>query len=400
MIMWETRVGLAGISKVPFSPTGFWSYAHSDDENSDGHVLRLARQLAAEFQLLAGTPLTLFVDRESLEWGDEWRAKVDTSIHGTTFFIPIITPTYFQREECRRELLLFHQKSSASNLGELLLPIIFAPIQFDEQSDDEVLAIVSRRQGEPFWEMRLEDERSSAYKKSIHKLASRLQTVSEAVEGRAELTVAVKVTAEATVDQLELDDEPGFLDVVAEMMDELFPAWVESIENITADLKAIETTLDSHQSNLADANNAPTMGPRIVALRNAASALDSPTTDFLEHAKQYKTLTAEIGKGIAASAEMALMSGDQEELQKGIDTAESISEIQSTFDNAMSSADPLLGMMRDMGRMSRDMRAPTKRISAAITVIGDSRTLYGQWVDTLTSLQSALIDKDSSTETG
>ncbi|MDT5326097.1 MAG: hypothetical protein QOF25_3249 [Mycobacterium sp.] len=132
------------------------------------------------------------------------------------------------------------------------------------------------------------------------------------------------------------------------------------------------------------------MGPRIVAIRNAALALKTPTTDFLEHAKQYKTLTAQIGKGITASAEMALMSGDQEEIQKGIDTAESIVELQATFDEAMLAADPLLGMMRDMGRMSRDMRPPTKRIAEAITVISDSRTLYGQWVDTLTSLQSAL----------
>ena len=65
---------------MTFSPSGFWSYAHSHDENSGGHVLRPSRQFSAEFRLLTGTELQLFVDRTSLEWGDEWREKVDTSI--------------------------------------------------------------------------------------------------------------------------------------------------------------------------------------------------------------------------------------------------------------------------------------------------------------------------------
>lgn len=385
---------------MAFSPTGFWSYAHADDENSGGQVLRLARHLAAEFRLLTGTDLTLFVDRESLEWGDEWRKKVDTSIHGTTFFIPIITPTYFQREECRRELLLFHQKSSASDLQELLLPIIFAPINFDEESDDEVLAIVSKRQGEPFFDIRLEDENSSVYRKAIHKLATRLKTVSESVEERAELTdIPVSSITEATTDQLELDEEPGFLDLIAEMLDDVLPAWAAAIESLAFDLEAIETTLGEHQPNLTRANGAQTMGPRIVAMRNAALALEAPTIKFLEHAKRYKALTAQIGRGITASAEMALMSGDEEEIQKGIDTAESIVELQATLDEAMQAADPLLSVMRDMGRASRDMRPPTKRIAEGITVISDSRTLYGQWVDTLTSLRSALEDDGPPSQT-
>lgn len=384
---------------MPFSPSGFWSYAHADDENSGGHVLRLARQLAAEFRLLTGSELTLFVDRESLEWGDEWRTKVDTSIHGTTFFIPIITPTYFQREECRRELLLFHQKSAASNLGELLLPIIFAPITFDEESDDEVLAIVSKRQGEPFSDIRLEDENSSVYRKAVHKLAARLKAISESVGERAELTdLPPPAAADVMTVQLELDDEPGFLDVIAEMLDDLMPAWAATLDDITADLKEIEVTLDQHQGKLTQANRASKMGPRIIALRNAAMALEAPTSNFVSHAKRYKTLTAEIGKGIAASAEMALMSGDQSEIQQGLDTAQKIMELQTTFDEAMAGAGPLLDVTRDMGRMSRDMRPPTKRISEAVNIISDSRTLYGEWIDALSSLEGALYGESTSIE--
>lgn len=378
---------------MAFSTTAFWSYAHADDDNSGGHVLRLARQLAAEYRLLTGTDLNLFVDREGLEWGDEWRSKIDTSIHGTTFFIPIITPTYFQREECRRELLLFHKKAAASGLGELLLPIIFAPIRFDENSEDEVLALVSRLQGEPFSDKRLEDEASSAYRQAINKLASRLQTVSESIEDRAEVTITVTpASAVDTADRPDGDDEPGFIDLIADMLDNLFPAWVKSISDLTTDLNTIDATLGEHTPNLNQAGNARTMGPKLIAIRNAATALEAPTSNFLEHSKRYKSLTSQIGTGISASAEMALMSGDQDEIKKGIETAQSIVQIQETLDAAMSSADQLLSVMRDMGKMSRDMRAPTKRITEAVNIVSDSRTLYGEWVETLTSLENALED--------
>jgi hypothetical protein len=376
---------------MDFSPTGFWSYAHSDDENSGGHVLRLARQLSAEFRLLTGAELTLFVDREGLAWGDEWRKKIDTSIHGTTFFIPIITPTYFQREECRRELLLFHRKASASNLGELLLPIIFAPINFDENSEDEVLAIVSRLQGEPFADRRLDDENSSVYKRAINKLATRLKEVSDAIDERAEVTApASSALAEATA-HVESDGEPGFIDLIAEMLDHQLPAWVDSIGTLTSDLNVIAATLDTHGPQLIQANNSRTMGPRLIAVRNAAIALETPTTNFLEDAKLYRSITAEIGKGIKASADMALMSGDQEEIQQGIEAAQSIVKVQETLDDAMSKAEPLLDTMRDMVKLSRDMRPPTKRIAEALKIISDSRTLYGEWIDTLDRLRSALL---------
>jgi hypothetical protein len=51
--------------------------------------------------------LEVFLDRDSIRWGEEWRERIDSAVAGTTFFIPIVTPRYFLRKECRRELLSF-----------------------------------------------------------------------------------------------------------------------------------------------------------------------------------------------------------------------------------------------------------------------------------------------------
>jgi len=87
---------------------GFWSYAHADDKNDGGAVVRLAKRVMSEYALLSGEWLRLFIDRD-LEWGDEWKRRIDQALQETTFFIPIITPTYFISEECRRELASIHR---------------------------------------------------------------------------------------------------------------------------------------------------------------------------------------------------------------------------------------------------------------------------------------------------
>src|SRR3712207_1805690 len=85
----------------------FWSYAHDDNKFDGDRVLRLAESLKQEYSLLTGGAFNIFVDRTSIAWGEEWRARIDAALTSTTFFIPIISPRYFQRAECRRELLDF-----------------------------------------------------------------------------------------------------------------------------------------------------------------------------------------------------------------------------------------------------------------------------------------------------
>jgi hypothetical protein len=84
---------------------GFWSYVRQDDEGDHGRILALANDLREQYRMQTAEELELFVDRESIEWGEAWKERIDTAIAGTTFFIPIITPSYLRSPECRRELL-------------------------------------------------------------------------------------------------------------------------------------------------------------------------------------------------------------------------------------------------------------------------------------------------------
>src|ERR1039458_7944513 len=94
---------------------GFWGLSHQDNKTARGGILELASLIMEEYNLLSGEPLELFVDHDSIAWGEEWRTRVDSSLAQTTFFIPIITPRYFMRSECRRQLLDFAASPDPAN---------------------------------------------------------------------------------------------------------------------------------------------------------------------------------------------------------------------------------------------------------------------------------------------
>src|SRR6266496_3910684 len=97
-------MGCAHTWMVTVNARAFWSYAHRDDEAENGRIAGLARDVVAQYEMITGEMIELFLDTDSLEWGDEWRPKVDASLSSVAFFIPVLTPRYFQSVECRREL--------------------------------------------------------------------------------------------------------------------------------------------------------------------------------------------------------------------------------------------------------------------------------------------------------
>ena len=170
-------------SSVPdHEAVGFWSYAHDDDKAESGAILRLAASIEHEYALLTGSSLVLFVDRNSLKWGEEWRTRIDGALAQTTFFIPIITPRYFTRPECRRELLAFIGQAKSLGLDKLILPVLYVPTPgLVEDSDDEARSLVARTQYVDWTELRLVAEESTEYRRAINQTSSRLVEIADQV---------------------------------------------------------------------------------------------------------------------------------------------------------------------------------------------------------------------------
>ena len=107
---------------------GFWSYVCADDEVEHGRVSRLAQDVAAHHEMLIGEKIGLFLDKGEIEWGENWRGKIDKSLSSIEYIIPVLTPRYFISAECRRDLQFFARRANKLGIEELVLSLLYMDI--------------------------------------------------------------------------------------------------------------------------------------------------------------------------------------------------------------------------------------------------------------------------------
>ncbi|WP_157183590.1 TIR domain-containing protein [Nocardia takedensis] len=374
-------------------PSGFWSYVRNDDSDSNGHITRISERVISEFRMQTGSELEIFLDRKKIEWGDAWNEKIDTSIHGTTFFIPIITPSYLQSQACREEFLKFWSKSKSSNLHELILPIIYTEVTLDPMSDDEIIRILSGLQHEDWTELRLEDENSSAYRRGVNRLATRLKKVALSIADQPESTpVLTPVIEDANptknVEQV-AEDELGWLEQIADA-EVALEGWGAAAEDFRNAMLEIGNTFQSDEYRTPpNASNAV----RIIHLKRVSKALDGPTQRLLDSAGNFGARAAVISDAIDAASQIAMVStaGDRE---KALEMADDIEEIITSIRENVKIDEEFENTLRLAGKMSRDMREPSRRIRTSILTILDTATIMQQWVDKLRSVTAEFDSED------
>ena len=124
----------------------FLSYSHAD-ESEFGVVGPLVSKLKAFVRAKSGRDLDVFVDRESIGWGSDWRASISESVENATVFIPLLSANYLDSDACREEFLAFHSKAEVLGVTELLLPILlFRSSLFGDGTTDDVAQIAESRQ--------------------------------------------------------------------------------------------------------------------------------------------------------------------------------------------------------------------------------------------------------------
>ena len=122
--------------------------------------------------------------------GDEWRSKISGTIWGTTFFIPVISPSYLKSSMCRDEFNEFWEKAEKSeDLQELLLPILWVPVHPATEEEKRIWEIANARQYLDWTQVRKLEEDSVEYQRLIDEMGERLaeaaRTVANVSEGES-----------------------------------------------------------------------------------------------------------------------------------------------------------------------------------------------------------------------
>lgn len=235
----------------------FISYTRPDNEQFNGVVDRLKRDLAGRFEATTGRPLRVFLDRETIGWGEDWRSKIRTSIESATFLIPVVTMRYFQSTACREELMAFYENAKQLGVTELVLPVILAgasQISADDPREEvRIIERVNYRNIEEIW---LDGYESPAWMRMIHNMVQdldiALQKAESAIAAREQTVLASQTKKSINADQASsTDDEVVDVFSLGEKFQEITELTKEATESLQEFGRASAAALSGDMSSLS-----------------------------------------------------------------------------------------------------------------------------------------------------
>jgi hypothetical protein len=391
--------------------TGFWSYAHFDNSANDGHVLRLAEQVSRAYQFLSGEPIKIFVDRSDLKWGEEWLAKINATILGTTFFIPVISPSYLKSKNCRNEFIDFWRKADTSNLRELLLPILYADVDLSEDTTDEICQIVRRIQFVDWRETQLEDETSSPHRKLVRKMAQRLVEVAQAVsdvdESESISDRGLSPADESTPDEGGDGDEGGgvgrhdsdstppppdsggLLDASARV-EELLALYITARDAAQVALVRLLEIL-----NVPGPTAGATAAQQLIWVNAISDKLQEPADAFLVSAQRLEDITRELTTEIITFVDIMSDPLLAEE-PSDVDWA-ALKQMPDQFAEQFGNYHLARKLLNRIGRTSRGMKKPIAIIERGFDSLDAVREMLTSWVAAFGKLAS-LADQPAASQ--
>jgi hypothetical protein len=375
-------------------PSGFWSYVHDDNDGEGGRILRLCDLVQKEFASLTARSIEMFVDRKDIAWGAKWKITIDDALTETTFFIAIVTPRYLQSEQCRREILLFTQNAQEREVPELLLPILYFPVDdLVEESTDKVRSAIAAAQYERFDQLRLEDEDSKPYRTAVNKLALRLIDIAKEVANRPEIIPTAKAETASSDDSPddEYDDSPGLIDAIYSA-EELFPEWQNTLEEYGRIMNKITEVTERYAPQMTKATNKSAAAKLFVA-KSYSQELMPIAEEFRDNGLKYSDQAMSMNENIVTVlAQIASRNPEDRKEESVVDFMNQVRELSEAGRSAIESVEEFQDSVRDVAKLSRDVRRPLSLISKGAQSFIDGQQFFNEWERRVDEIQNYKVD--------
>lgn len=354
----------------------FLSYAHEDNEAEHGRITALAEDIATRYELLTGETLPVFTD-EMIEWGEQWDLRLGQELTRTTFFVPIITPRFFQRQACRDEVLKFVNKARALNLQEFVMPILYIESRNLEDRSDPVAVAVADSQWVDWGELRYSDRTSGEYRRKIDEMVTRLQTARDTAESEAP-TAAGTMEALSTEDgRAEGEDAPDLLESLERFGDLL--AKIESeIDELTTSATDLGQQFVAITPELERAGQSTSPRQIRSVLRKTVGPLRAPSKEIARQAGETGEHLVELDQIVS---ELLVESGDRKTRELlGLDSF--LTEILglASLDFELSEMQGVRNTTRALASFAREMRPIANSIDSVVRVFTDMEAMRTRWV--------------------
>jgi hypothetical protein len=158
----------------------FMSFASHDDTYGNGKLSELCKRLSDEMRSQTGQQFAIF-ERGKTGFGQRIRRRVAEEINAATFFIAMLSPSFFTDEACREELALFLQRQQQLDRDDLVMPIYYIDPTARNQQDELFQAIADTR-AVAGNDIRFEDLDSNVARRWIAETAAQICEVMATIE--------------------------------------------------------------------------------------------------------------------------------------------------------------------------------------------------------------------------
>lgn len=362
--------------------SAFWSYVREDDKATFGSISDLRYDICELYRFSTGSTVSIFMDRLSIGWGQQWRSVIERGINETTFMIPIVTPSYFNSEACRSELLDFNALCKRRGLTDLVLPIVFSGIDLvSPESTDEVARIIAEAQYEDFSEDWPYERGGEVWSLRVLEIVRKLVAAERSIEDQLELLLrdpglVADGGTHADHDPGDVDDAPDDTPGLAELMADLPAATEEAAAAIglaVADFESFSRAVQSAPLKPAT----PTTDPRQfqVQIIKSVEAFRSEAIKFEQSAASALDKTASMNAMVLALHQSLRGMNNKALESRFLEGFGSLGDVRTVAVQMQQ----ILIEMADLERLSSVLRKELRPARRGIKFLRDAAQMVAAW---------------------
>lgn len=375
-------------------PSVFLSYVHADDAYHNGLLTAFAHAVeeACDYK---GVPIELILDKDALQWGDDWSERLQQEVERTTFLLAMVTNRYVASQACREEFIQFRTKTRAAGYNGLLTLLVDAPNwdRMDLRTDPTARLIrdtINQHQWlepeTPFEDLEPDGRR---FKRVARKVADELirridrrETGSAPAHSAASADSAAPGGSSDAGDEGEDEEEqaPGLIELTHTIESEHLPA-LEQRANAFGEAMDAFNTVMRRELALVPQGSAPTPTQikRITeGLEPRRRALEKATSSFSD---AWRRLDADIAAMVRAvdAAGVAEFSAELRSILTGLRS--SLTGLNASLEM------PVIGeaaaQIKALAAFSRELRPVAKTMTGVLAAANAIRTASAAWAQEL-----------------
>ncbi|WP_329049493.1 toll/interleukin-1 receptor domain-containing protein [Amycolatopsis sp. NBC_01488] len=349
----------------------FLSFTHEDDSFLN-FVTPLKSSLEQFCASAHGRKIEIFVDRETIGWGEDWRTRIQDGIDASMVFIPAISMNYFyESSACREELTAFYAKANELGLTQLILPlIILGRDLITDDSDDANIRIIGQLQYLDIEEAVLAGAGTAEWRRTMAVVAGKLIKAIQSAERKLAAAAAEPMPGPD-------EDGPGLRDHVERLaeigtlLERQIGVLTVSLDDLAGEMVKATADLEGRPKEVVKeriARTADTIRPLSVSIQQAGTDFEATIAETDSVLRSYLALMTSQG-----SPDMIAQA--RKEYQDFVEMLGELESVETTITEFLGQIRPLEAINAPLRAAIRPLRVGAQSIQLGIRTLRELRDL-------------------------